>query len=138
MPELEKAKGKLKNYKLKHSRLLTCYSAILYLVAVHEANGSVHPQDARDMIALTPTGRLEWLKQQSYLSDAYEVLDKLLEQYEQFLAVTSVAEEELLKRFMDKEISKRYMEAAYQFGDLVFDALTCIGKRSRFHRLLVV
>ena len=85
MPELEKAKGKLKNYKLKHSRLLTCYSAILYLVAVYEANGSVHPRDAREMIALTPTERLEWLKRQSYLSDAHEVLDKLLAQYEQRL-----------------------------------------------------
>ena len=34
VPETEKAKGKLKNYKLKHSRLLTCYSAILYLIAL--------------------------------------------------------------------------------------------------------
>jgi predicted nucleotidyltransferase len=31
-PEEKKAKGKLKNYKLKHSRLLTCYSALLYLL----------------------------------------------------------------------------------------------------------
>ena len=138
MPELEKAKGKLKNYKLKHSRLLTCYSAILYFVALHEENGSVHPRDARDMIALTPTERLEWLKRQSYLSDAHEVLGKLLSQYEKFLEVINETEEKLIKRFMDKETSKRHMEAAYQFGDFVFDALTCIGKRNRFHRLLVV
>jgi hypothetical protein len=90
------------------------------------------------MIALTPTGRLEWLKQQPYLSDAHEVLDKLLAQYEQFLEVTNSDEEELIKRFMEKEASGRYTEAAYRFGDFVFDALTCIGKRTRFHRLLVV
>ena len=59
VPELEKAKGKLKNYKLKHSRLLTCYSAILYLIAIHYQNGSVHPSDAREMTELTPTQRLE-------------------------------------------------------------------------------
>jgi hypothetical protein len=28
IPARKKAKGKLKNYKLKHSRLLTCYSAV--------------------------------------------------------------------------------------------------------------
>ena len=33
-PEREMAKRRLKNYKLKHSRLLTCYSALLYLLAV--------------------------------------------------------------------------------------------------------
>jgi hypothetical protein len=138
VPELEKAKGKLKNYKLKHSRLLTCYSAILFLVALYAQNSSVHPSDARDMIALTPTERLEWLRRQSYLSDAHDVLDNLLRQYELFLEATNVPEEELIGRFMDKETSKEYMNAAYQFGDFMFDALTCIGKRSLFHRLLVV
>jgi len=34
-PDLEKAKGKIKNYKLKHSRMLTCYSALVYLLAVY-------------------------------------------------------------------------------------------------------
>jgi hypothetical protein len=65
-------------------------------------------------------------------------VDKLLARYDQFLEVTNVTEEDLVKRFMDKETSKGYMEAAYQFGDFVFDALACIGKRRRFHRLLVV
>lgn len=74
MPELEKAKGKLKNYKLKHSRLLTCYSAILYLVAVYVQNKTVHPQDARAMIELTPTQRLEALRSQPHLLDAHAVL----------------------------------------------------------------
>ena len=32
-PAEKKAKRKLKNYKLRHSRLLTCYSALLYLLS---------------------------------------------------------------------------------------------------------
>jgi predicted nucleotidyltransferase len=138
VPELQKAKGKLKNYKLKHSRLLTCYSAILYLLAVYSSNGSVHPQDARAMIELTPTERLEWLRGQPYLSDTWAVLDVLLEQYEFFLESTNAPEEELIERFMDKEKSREYLEAAGKFGDSVRDALDGIGKRSRFHRLIVV
>ncbi|MBI3474278.1 MAG: hypothetical protein HY010_00975, partial [Acidobacteria bacterium] len=61
VPVREKAKGKLKNYKLKHSRLLTCYSALLYLLAVYGREQTVSPTDALAMIGLTPTERLEWL-----------------------------------------------------------------------------
>jgi len=38
-------KRRLKNYKLKHSRLLTCYSALLYLLAVFSKNKTVSPTD---------------------------------------------------------------------------------------------
>lgn len=138
MPDLEKAKGKLKNYKLKHSRLLTCYSAILYLIAMFSQNASVRPDDARKMTELTPTERLEWLREQHCVSDSDQIIDNLLEQYERFLEATNAAEDELIERFKNKQESEKYMKAAGKFGDLVFDALDVIGKRSRFHRLAVV
>jgi predicted nucleotidyltransferase len=58
-PEEKRAKRKIKNYKLKHSRLLTCYSGLLYLLGVFSARGTVTPTDAAEMVALTPTERLE-------------------------------------------------------------------------------
>lgn len=138
IPDLEKAKGKLKNYKLKHSRLLTCYSAILYLITIYSQNHSIHPSDARTMTELTPTQRLEWLRDQPFIAESRTILDNLLEQYERFLETTNASEEELINRFMDKAVSREYMDAAGKFGDLVFDALEEIGKRSPFHRLVVV
>ena len=84
-PEREKAKGKLKNYKLKHSRLLTCYSALLYLLAVYRMKKTVSPADAKLMISLTPTERLEWLLRQTDLSEAHPSIVSLLRQYEIFL-----------------------------------------------------
>ena len=57
---------------------------------------------------------------------------------ELFLKSTNVPEAELITQFMDKEKSKAYLEAAGQFGDLIRDALEAIGKRGRFHRLIVV
>jgi hypothetical protein len=39
---------------------------------------------------------------------------------------------------MNKEASGGYAEAAYRFGDAMFDALNVIGEGSKFHRLLVV
>ena len=138
VPEREKAKGKLKNYKLKHSRLLTCYSAILYLIEVHCENGSVSPVDAQEMARLTPTERLEWLLSRANLADSKGTLDALLTQYEVFLETTNISEEDLIIKFMDNGVSRQYMDASSKFGDLVFDALDAIGKRSRFHRFVVV
>ncbi len=63
-PEEKKAKRKIKNYKLKHSRLLTCYSGLLYLLGVFSIRKTVTPPDAAEMAALTPTERLEWLLSQ--------------------------------------------------------------------------
>lgn len=138
VPDEEKAKGKLKNYKLKHSRLMTCYSALLYLLAVYGRQQTVSPTDAIAMIELTPTGRLEWLRDQPDLVPARQKVCELLEQYEQFLQTTNADERELVNRFMDKETSQSYMSAAYKFGDLVYKVLTSIGNENRFHRLLVV
>jgi len=138
IPEEQKAEGKLKNYKLKHARLLTCYSALLFLLAIYNQRNSVSPSDTLEMIALTPTQRLEWLLKQSHLADAHGAVAKLLIQYERFLATTNAAESELITRFLDKKQSNEYMAASYQFGDSMFEVLNLIGKKSRFHRVLVV
>jgi hypothetical protein len=138
IPEDKKAKGKLKNYKLKHSRMLTCYSALLFLLATFARQQTVGPADVLEMIHQSPTGRLEWLINQQDLRDARPTLDALLRQYEKFLETTNAPEAELLRQFEDKKISHNYMDAAYIFGDLMFEALNRLGGNNRFHRLLVV
>lgn len=138
VPEDEKAKGKLKNYKLKHSRLLTCYSAILYLLAVFGRNQTVSPTDAKFMISLTPTGRLQWLLEQTDLKDAHSTILKLLERYELFLDTTNTEEPALLSRFLDSTLARQYLQSAAGFGDLIFEALMKIGQENRFQRLLIV
>ena len=137
-PDDKKASGKLKNYKLKHSRLLTCYSALLYLLTLYNAQNSVSPADTVAMTKLTPTGRLEWLRDRKDLEDARKTIICLLDQYNRFLDTTNFEEDELIRRFMDKETGRRYMEDASKFGDTMFEALQYIGRGSRFHRLLVV
>jgi hypothetical protein len=138
VPEYEKVKGKIKNYKLKHSRLLTCYSALLYLLALHGMQDTVSPSNAIEMIKLTPTQRLEWLIGQSHLSRAHSIIGDILAQYDVFLDTTNVEEHELVDRFLDKTASRDYMNAAYKFGDFIFEALSSIGQGNRYYRLLVV
>lgn len=137
-PEEKKAKRKIKNYKLKHSRLLTCYSALLYLLAIYSKSGTVSPSNTVHMISLTPTARLEWLLDQQELSDARPVIEQLLQMYENFLNFTAASESELIERFLDKAKSAQYIATATEFGNLVFKALNAIGKGGPFHRLIVV
>ncbi len=137
-PEERKAKGKLKNYKLKYSRMLTCYSAILWLLACFGQQKTVSPDDAIGMIKHTPTERLEWLRDQPYLVDAKGAIEKLVAQYESFLETTRIDEAALVQSFQNKDMSHKYMVSAYEFGDTMFEALMKIGNGNRFHRLLVV
>lgn len=138
VPPLKKAKGTLKNYKLKHSRLLTCYSALLHLLAVYGQKRTVTPADAMEMIGLSPTQRLESLLKRRDIANSHREVTQLLREYETFLQTTNADEDDLIKRFMSKATRRSYMDSAYKFGDLVFKVLATIGKGNRFHRLLVV
>lgn len=137
-PTAENAKRKSKNYKLKHSQLLTCYSALLYLLAVYGHQNTVSPNDVVQMTQLTPTQRLEWLLGQKNLVGAHAAIQKLLGQYEAFLQTTNVSEVDLIEKFQNKTTSRAYMTSANSFGQSMFEALTSVGDGSRLHRLLVV
>ena len=137
-PEEERVKRRIKNYKLKHSRLLTCYSALLYLLATFMKNKTVSPTDTARMVSLTPTQRLEWMLEQPELASVHATVAELIGLYEQFLAATDIPGEELLRLFKDKGKSKAYLDSAYRFGNLVAEALEIVGQKSLFYRLLVV
>jgi hypothetical protein len=138
-PAEKKAKRKLKNYKLRHSRLLTCYSALLYLLMIFVTQHTVHPRDAVSMAKISPTERLDWLISQETLSyKARKTVSELREHYEKFLEATDRPESELMEIFLDSEKSKEYSLAASRLGDLTSEALERIGKKSAFYRVLVV
>jgi len=134
----KKAKRRLKNYKLKHSRMLTCYSGLLQLLAAFGRQGTVHPDDVREMVFLTPTKRLEGLKAQD--ASLTKEVDALLEQYATFLAHTDADEATMNLRFIDRNFARARLGEAGTFGDKVFALLQAVGqgKAQRFYRLLVV
>ncbi len=137
-PARKRAKRKLKNYKLKHSRLLTCYSALLYLLAIYVETKTVHPADAIRMTRLSPAERLETLLALGNLAEAHETIRKLLTHYEGFLEATNFGEEDLIERFLDGEKSKEYSKSEGALGNLMFSAIEQIGQKCPFHRVLVV
>lgn len=134
----QRAKRRLKNYKLKHNRLLTCYSALLYLLAIYERKGTVTPRAARKMIGLTPTQRLEWMLEQPWQRNSHNSIEQLLRQYRRFLTATNRPEKTLLNRFLNDKNYEKYTESASKFGDSMFAALSSIGNGGPFHRILMV
>ncbi len=133
------AEKKLKNYKLKHSRILTCYSALLFLLETYTQKGAVSPEDAFAMVRMTPTARLEWLKNSN--NRTASVVENLLEQYDQFLLSTNVEETVLLKSFSQKDVAEKLSSEAATLGSLMFDALQVVGSVDNgkaFYRMLMV
>jgi predicted nucleotidyltransferase len=138
-PDFEKARGKIKNYKLKHSRLLTCFSAIIYLLAIFNKSNTVHPTDATAMVAMTPTERLEALLSNNMVpTDAVSAITSLLNKYEKFLGNTNRPEAELVEIFLNKTTSTQMMKDANEFGDSVYDVLDGLKESSKFYRMIVV
>ncbi|MGP0594196.1 nucleotidyltransferase family protein [Nitrospira sp. T9] len=134
----QKAKRKLKNYKLKHSRLLTCYSGLLYLMAVIAEQGTVRPDNVKHMVSLSPTKRLEWLKGQAKFVNQSNRVDTILSLYEKFLKKTDAPKKNLIEMFQDRIESGQALQEAREFGDQVYDLLCFIGKDNKVFRFLVV
>lgn len=139
MPSDEKAKGKLRNYKLKHSRMLTCYSALLFLLTRFLCNNeTVSKDDALEMISQTPTERIENMLKVKQIGRAHDDMRKLLEQYNAFLANSDAPESDLIQTFSQKEEAEKYYKDATAFGDTIFRIMRAVGQNSKLYRLTVV
>lgn len=142
--EEKKLKRKVKNFKLKHSRMLTCYSALLYLVGVLRKEGTVSVEHAAEMSFMTPIERLEWLRSDRAFEASHSQLDNLRNQYELFLESTRDGDQALKEVFADKKAGAEKMKMSYKFGDIMYDTLISFGAtcksdaERKFCRLMLV
>lgn len=137
-PEELKPKRRLKNFKLKYSRMLTCHSMLMYLLAMFNEKQTVSVDDAISAVKLTPTGRVEALAIHPGASKAHRELSGLLDLYDSFLQLTAGHEDEALVHFKDKHTAKPLMEQAEAFGDAIARALHLMGDGTRLYRLMIV
>lgn len=133
----QKEKGKIKNYKLKHSRLLTCFSALIYMLYIFGDKKTMTVADAQKMTALTPTQRIEAVRDASSSVPIRTVSDKILSLYEWFLQSTS-NEKDLGVKLMSSSEKAAYSDNTFDFGNNIFEMMKIVGNESRLHRLLVV
>lgn len=136
-PEDKRAKRRLQNYKLKHSRVLTCYSALLYLMQVFAEFKTVHPDNIGEMVERTPTERLEWIAERSRFTYKSTILN-ILDRYERFLEGMDKSEKELIDLFMDKRRAQELTKNAHEIGDAVAGLLEKMGPGNVLYRYLIV
>jgi len=137
-PEPQKIKRRIKNYKLKQSRMLTCYSAVLGLLATARKRDSVSPEDVKRLVLLTPTQRLEWIAGEALSPECTEQANLLLEKYVRFLDRTNVGSEELKDQFSDSDARAKLMKEAEDFSKTMFDTIMTVGEpESRLLRYVV-
>ena len=127
-----KAKSALKNYKLKVSRLATCFSMVVHLAS--EAP-PVTPQRVLELCAQTPRERFEALAEGGGEADA--CVGQLLDTYDSFLGMVQRPDVDLLEEFGDGAQRKQRLDEAAQFGALIYELLTLVAPSERMRTLVV-
>lgn len=124
------AKSALKNYKLKYSRLLICFSMVAWLVSVQ------NPGKEGIVLAcrMTPAERL---KSVGAANGKDDVVEELLAMYDDFLDVTQGEKAKVLARFREKTDREELTERATLFGDLFSELVNDVA-REQIRRYLTV
>lgn len=130
--EREKAGSAVKNYKLKVSRLLTCFSMVAHLSA---GKPPVRQEDVLKLCLMTPRERITDLGVRH--PGAADIVARLDEAYETFLDTVQKDEEELLDSFRDPNRRREALREASRFGELIFELISATTTADRLRFLVV-
>jgi hypothetical protein len=131
-------KRRHQNYKLKFSRLLTCYSAIVYLLALVRTNGRTRPEDGMILASKSPLERLLWAAETLDDRDVDTQVSRMFEMYVSFLNRTDAPKEEVRNRFEDDDYNAARRKEAKAFGEDMFNLMQRVGGKTPLYRYLVV
>jgi hypothetical protein len=130
--ERKKADSALKNYKLKVSRLSTCFSMVANIGAEPTP---VHAETVYDLCRLTPAERFERLRAISERAD--RLVQELNGVYVDFLASTQRDKRELDAAFLDFVNRKESLARAARYGELIYELVSEVTPPERMRFLLV-
>ncbi|WP_377388057.1 nucleotidyltransferase domain-containing protein [Rhodobacter lacus] len=130
------AKSGIKNLKLKHSRMLTCYSAIIYMLNAFSVNGTVVTSDILDMVKLSPLQRIDSVAENARSGDLRTIRDDLSSGYASFLQKMDKPQEELIKDF--ETHGSDWTKKSYEFGDNMSRFINQMEPDEKFMRLLLI
>lgn len=125
-----KNKSYLKNLKLKFSRLLTCFSMIIFLSKNHSV---LTPQDVIEEVAFTPLDRL-----QRSCKDDTTTLQKVYDEYAWFLDITGKPANEVIDWISERSNRDEAFGRARIFGQNIYQLLLSTTKDSATMRYLVI
>lgn len=128
--EIVKNKQKVKNFKLKYSRMTTCFATIAALATMKNPS----EDDVLALVNQTPMDRL--IQAAEKLPSIESRVESVLESYAWFIEQTGQPEADLLAGFVDKEGRHERFRRANEYGDLMFDLLRSISEHADQPRLL--
>lgn len=128
-----KLKQKVKNFKLKFSRMMTCFGSI---VAIIGENGPPGPNEIIELGKIPPLQRLRQVVDGR--SDLQLPFDQLCIEYNWFLEQTNVSGQELLDTFRSKEYREDAFERAERFGDAMFEITRTVAEETGYLRYLLI
>lgn len=120
------AKRRAKNYKLKFSRLLTCYSAIVGIQAEFHFRQTVSSDSAIEILDRTPLERFSIVGEMFGGSVKNKVV-LLHEMYNGFLIDTNCSKDSLYKKMEDPDYYRGSLSGARAFGDNIFELMQLIS-----------
>lgn len=123
----------VKNFRLKYSRLLICFSMIAPLIA---APPGITPDEVARLVHRTPTERLREVADRRD-AVARRILERLLSEYAWFLNETS-DKERLFARFADRTERAQSFARAAAFGDLMYSFVNSVKHDEAAMRYLLV
>ena len=129
--ETIKTKQKVKNFKLKYSRMTTCFASI---VALGSRSAPVTEEEVFQLTKLTPRQRLESVK--DHLPSVATAVDEVLGKYGWFLEMTGLSTTDLESHFVDKGRRIHMFGQAREYGDAVFSLLQRIDESDDSLKLL--
>ena len=117
MEEANKIKQKIRNFKLGHSRLLTCFAT----VALLSNHNNVAKDDVVAICKMPPVDRLRTLSQRQ--PDTRKPIRAALRLYHWFLEKTALPKDDLEKYFETKQNRVEAFGNAKKFGDEILSRL---------------
>lgn len=131
-----KVKQKVKNFKLKFSRMTTCQATVASLGSF---KAPLKKEEVLDLISKPPTQRLTDIAER--LPSTSEKVAAVLEEYAWFLEQTKQSTNELEALFEDKTKTTQMFGRANAYGDLMFDLIMEIDAAipdKKFLRYIVI
>lgn len=121
---------RVKNLKLKYTRMLTCYSALIYILLIYKLYGTVTPDDVIEMSKITPIQRVsdfinsEQFKFLENINNIKELSNNIVSDYGEFLEFVQT-DDNLIRSVKEDEESWR--RKSHDFGGHVARMLEAIG-----------
>ncbi len=114
---IAKSKSALKNFKLKFSRLTTCYS----LLCCFKGNHKDTPENLFELIQLTPIDRLSFVSNE--FNSAKLIVQDMLSLYGYFLEITGKDPDDLYDWFSIRDNKVNAFKKANEYHDLFYNLL---------------